>query len=112
MYTSLIISLLPRLLHQGRIDSSSISPWLHTVCDIHEMEGRLEMGLHLVLHQHKAKIDSCSFLTPSSPDVLDASFEHAQKADLCLAMGSSLTVTPAADIPEVCFLLSLFLLPL
>ena len=33
--------------------------------------------------------------------VLDKSFEHAEKADLCLAMGSSLTVTPAADIPEV-----------
>ena len=44
----------------------------------------------------------------SSADVLDASFEHAQKADLCLAMGSSLTVTPAADIPEVRFHSSLF----
>ena len=32
---------------------------------------------------------------------LDTSFEHAEKADLCLAMGSSLTVTPAADVPEV-----------
>ena len=36
--------------------------------------------------------------------VLDKSFEHAEKADVCLAMGSSLTVTPAADIPEVCSL--------
>jgi NAD-dependent SIR2 family protein deacetylase len=36
--------------------------------------------------------------------VLDKSFEHAEKADLCLAMGSSLTVTPAADIPEVCYI--------
>ena len=28
--------------------------------------------------------------------------EHeGENADLCLAMGSSLTVTPAADIPEV-----------
>ncbi|XP_064404498.1 NAD-dependent protein deacylase sirtuin-6-like isoform X2 [Halichondria panicea] len=35
------------------------------------------------------------------PEVtLDCSFEHAKRADLCLAMGSSLTVTPAADIPE------------
>ena len=34
-------------------------------------------------------------------DTLEAGFEHARKADLCLAMGSSLTVTPAADIPEV-----------
>ena len=48
-------------------------------------------------------------LTASSTDVLDASFEHAQKADLCLAMGSSLTVTPAADIPEVRFSAPLFL---
>ena len=32
---------------------------------------------------------------------LEQSFEHGQQADLCLAMGSSLTVTPAADIPEV-----------
>ncbi len=32
---------------------------------------------------------------------MDCSFEHAKRADLCLAMGSSLTVTPAADIPEV-----------
>jgi len=34
-------------------------------------------------------------------DTLDASFDHAQKADLCVALGSSLTVTPAADIPKV-----------
>ena len=34
-------------------------------------------------------------------DTLETSFEHARQADLCLAMGSSLTVTPAADIPEV-----------
>ena len=32
---------------------------------------------------------------------LDKSCDHGGKADLCLAMGSSLTVTPAADIPEV-----------
>jgi NAD-dependent SIR2 family protein deacetylase len=31
---------------------------------------------------------------------LNRSFEEAYKADLCLAMGSSLTVTPAADIPK------------
>lgn len=31
--------------------------------------------------------------------------EHeGEVADLCLAMGSSLTVTPAADIPEVIFI--------
>lgn len=31
---------------------------------------------------------------------MNRSFEEAYKADLCLAMGSSLTVTPAADIPK------------
>ena len=31
---------------------------------------------------------------------INAGFEHAERADLCLAMGSSLTVTPAANIPE------------
>ncbi len=31
---------------------------------------------------------------------LNDSFAHAKKADLCLAMGSSLRVTPAANIPE------------
>jgi len=34
-------------------------------------------------------------------DTLDMSFDHGGKADLCLAMGSSLTVTPAANIPEM-----------
>ena len=32
---------------------------------------------------------------------LERSFKHGEEADLCLAMGSSLTVTPAANIPEV-----------
>ncbi|CAF0742936.1 unnamed protein product [Didymodactylos carnosus] len=31
---------------------------------------------------------------------LTAGFEHANKADLCLVLGSSLRVTPAANIPE------------
>jgi len=35
---------------------------------------------------------------PEKP--LELGFEHAQKADLCLVLGSSLTVTPAADIPK------------
>jgi NAD-dependent SIR2 family protein deacetylase len=33
-------------------------------------------------------------------EILDAGFENSEKADLCLAMGSSLTVTPAADMPR------------
>ena len=37
----------------------------------------------------------------ANPDALEAGFDHARRADVCLAMGSSLTVTPAADIPEV-----------
>lgn len=36
-------------------------------------------------------------------DELESSFEHATKADLCLSCGSSLTVTPAADIPTVMY---------
>ena len=32
---------------------------------------------------------------------LNDSFAHAKEADLCLAMGSSLRVTPAANIPEL-----------
>lgn len=31
---------------------------------------------------------------------LESSFEHAEKADVCLVLGSSLRVTPAADIPK------------
>ncbi|CAF2721273.1 unnamed protein product [Rotaria sp. Silwood2] len=34
-------------------------------------------------------------------DELDKAFKHAQGADLCLVLGSSLTVTPAADIPRI-----------
>ena len=30
---------------------------------------------------------------------LNRSFKEAGKSDLCLAMGSSLTVTPASDVP-------------
>ncbi|CAF1153544.1 unnamed protein product [Rotaria magnacalcarata] len=32
---------------------------------------------------------------------LEDSFEHARKADVCLVLGSSLRVTPAADIPQL-----------
>lgn len=32
-------------------------------------------------------------------DILGRGFENAYVADICLAMGSSLRVTPAADIP-------------
>jgi hypothetical protein len=34
-------------------------------------------------------------------DELESSFEHANRADVCLVLGSSLRVTPAADIPKV-----------
>ena len=36
-------------------------------------------------------------------DELESSFKHAAMADLCLSCGSSLTVTPAADIPTVLY---------
>lgn len=32
---------------------------------------------------------------------LDDGFEHSKKADLCLVLGSSLRVTPAADMPQL-----------
>ena len=31
---------------------------------------------------------------------LETSFEHAEQADVCLVLGSSLHVTPAADAPK------------
>lgn len=31
---------------------------------------------------------------------LQKAFMHAKQADLCIVLGSSLRVTPAADIPE------------
>jgi len=37
----------------------------------------------------------------SSSDALDGGFEQASLADLCVVFGSSLTVTPAADMPLV-----------
>lgn len=33
-------------------------------------------------------------------DTLKTAFENADKADLCLVLGSSLTVTPACKVPE------------
>ncbi|CAF1434199.1 unnamed protein product [Adineta steineri] len=33
-------------------------------------------------------------------DELNKAFNHAEKADVCLVLGSSLTVTPASDIPR------------
>ncbi|VUC28866.1 unnamed protein product [Clonostachys rosea] len=33
-------------------------------------------------------------------DVLDIALEHGQKTDLCIVLGSSLTVSPANEIPE------------
>ena len=32
---------------------------------------------------------------------LEAAFEHAQKADMCIVLGSSLRVRPACKVPEV-----------
>ena len=32
---------------------------------------------------------------------LNAGFENSEKADLCLVLGSSLRVTPAADMPKI-----------
>jgi len=35
------------------------------------------------------------------PEPLDKAFIHGERADLCLSLGSSLRVTPAADIPKI-----------
>lgn len=35
-------------------------------------------------------------------DILDAGFQNGAMSDLCVAMGSSLRVTPAADMPLEC----------
>lgn len=35
-------------------------------------------------------------------NILELGFQNCQNADLCLAMGSSLRVTPAADMPKAC----------
>ena len=60
-------------------------------------------------HQTSRKCEKCNGILNDSiinfgenlPEYeLNRSFEEGDKADLCLAMGSSLTVTPAADIPK------------
>ncbi|RMJ16569.1 hypothetical protein CDV36_003720 [Fusarium kuroshium] len=35
-------------------------------------------------------------------DAFQLATDHAEKADLCLVLGSSLTVTPASGIPQIC----------
>jgi NAD-dependent SIR2 family protein deacetylase len=61
-------------------------------------------------HQTSRKCEKCKGVLEDSiinfgenlPEYeLNKSFEEAEAADLCLAMGSSLTVTPAADIPKL-----------
>jgi mono-ADP-ribosyltransferase sirtuin 6 len=42
-----------------------------------------------------------NFSEPLPERELTLAFEHASKADLCLVLGSSLTVNPANEIPEV-----------
>ncbi|KAE9362891.1 DHS-like NAD/FAD-binding domain-containing protein [Stipitochalara longipes BDJ] len=42
-----------------------------------------------------------NFGEPLPAQALETAFQHAKKADLCLVLGSSLTVTPANEIPEI-----------
>lgn len=42
-----------------------------------------------------------NFGEPLPEHVINLAFEHANKADLCLVLGSSLTVTPANEVPEI-----------
>ncbi|KXX73708.1 NAD-dependent protein deacetylase SRT1, partial [Madurella mycetomatis] len=47
-------------------------------------------------------LDSIINFTESLPqEALKLAFQHAKKADLCLVLGSSLTVSPANEVPEV-----------
>jgi NAD-dependent SIR2 family protein deacetylase len=42
-----------------------------------------------------------NFGEPLPEKHIQSAFDHAKKADLCLVLGSSLTVTPANEVPEV-----------
>lgn len=47
-------------------------------------------------------LDSIVNFTESlPPEAVKLAFQHAKKADLCLVLGSSLTVSPANEVPEV-----------
>ena len=47
-------------------------------------------------------VDSIINFSEDLPEIpLQLAFEHADKADLCVVLGSSLTVTPANEIPEI-----------
>lgn len=47
-------------------------------------------------------LDSLVHFGESLPAVpLERAFEHAKRADLCLVLGSSLSVTPSNEIPEI-----------
>jgi NAD-dependent SIR2 family protein deacetylase len=69
-------------------------------CDDPQCDGRL--------------IDSIINFGENLPeDELTKSFNESEIADLCIAMGSSLTVTPAAHIPKVSdFMIILFIMAL
>ena len=65
-------------------------------------------GVKVHAHQTGRKCESCGGdlvdtivnFGENLPDhEIDVAFAHAEKADLALALGSSLTVTPAADVP-------------
>jgi NAD-dependent SIR2 family protein deacetylase len=53
-----------------------------------------------VVHASRSKDTIINFGEDLPKAALKGGFAAAKRADLCLAMGSSLTVTPAADIPQ------------
>jgi len=66
------------------------------------IQERLEGGIEIPLCDCCGgfiKVGTVSFGQSLPPDVLEEAFELATDADLCLAIGSSLVVEPAASIP-------------
>jgi len=70
--------------------------------DRDDIQTRLEAGLEVPRCDHCGGIlkpDTISFGQAMPQDKLEASFRHARACDLCIVLGSSLVVYPAASIP-------------
>ena len=53
--------------------------------------------------QGLVKSDTVMFGEPIPRDALESCFEHAQRADACLLVGTSAVVTPAAELPVIVY---------
>jgi len=70
--------------------------------DRDDIQTRLEAGLEVPRCDHCGGIlkpDTISFGQAMPQDKLEAAFMHARACDLCIVLGSSLVVYPAASIP-------------